>query len=253
MLTEHQKRKFVREGFLRVINVVPKNIIRRAKRAINSSIGQGIDPTKIAIFDGSSFCPELREDPRIIQLATNPPTWGKVAALLGRGRAVKPTSAQIALRFPVQERLKPKKGSWHIDGYPTPTNGVEPDGQVRNFNLLLGVLISEVPASGYGNLAVWPGTHKCLGDYFKENSAFPPPYEKTSKELGFANPPRKELRGNIGDIFLVHYNLGHAVMPNLSEDIRYMCFFRIAVKGLLNHREESLSNIWMDYHGISGK
>ncbi|RZO75509.1 MAG: hypothetical protein EVA68_06775 [OM182 bacterium] len=108
MLTENQKRKFVREGFLRVANIVPKDILRRAKRAINSSIGQGIDPTKIAVFDVSSFCPELREDRRIIGLATNPPTWRKVTALLGRGRAIKPTNAQIALRFPVKEHLKPK-------------------------------------------------------------------------------------------------------------------------------------------------
>ena len=109
--------------------------------------------------------------------------------------------------------------------------------------MLLGVLISDVPQPGCGNLTVWPGTYKGLGNYFSENPAFPPLYEKTSEELGFANPPRKELSGKIGDIFLVHYNLGHAVMPNLLEDIRYMCFFRIAVKGLLDHREESLSNI----------
>ena len=42
-LTEQQKRSFVRDGFLHVPGAVPSRLVDRARRAINHSIGLGMD------------------------------------------------------------------------------------------------------------------------------------------------------------------------------------------------------------------
>ena len=47
----------------------------------------------------------------------------------------------------------------HLDGIPTPLNGVPTDGQIHNFTILAGVFLSDCPAGDHGNFTVWPGTH----------------------------------------------------------------------------------------------
>ena len=42
----------------------------------------------------------------------------------------------------------------------------------------------------------------------------------------------------------------HAAAPNLSGNIRYMCFFRLSVRGLANHRVESMLDIWRDWPAL---
>ena len=42
----------------------------------------------------------------------------------------------------------------------------------------------------------------------------------------------------------------HAVSPNLSGDIRYMCFFRLSARGLANHRVESMLDIRRDWSAL---
>ena len=41
--------------------------------------------------------------------------------------------------------------------------------------------------------------------------------------------------------------MAHAVSPNLSGEIRYMCFYRLSVRGLANHRVESMLDICRDW------
>ena len=65
--------------------------------------------------------------------------------------------------------------------------------------------------------------------------------------LGGRLPKPVPVTGRAGDIVLAHYQMAHAVSPNLSGDIRYMCFFRLSVRGLANHRVESMLDIWRDW------
>ena len=71
-LTDAEKRFFVQQGFLRVASAVPTSLVRRARRAINHSLGAGIDKRDVARMNAQSFCEELVEDPRLLRLATNP-------------------------------------------------------------------------------------------------------------------------------------------------------------------------------------
>ena len=246
MLTDEQKRQFVRDGFVRVSGVVPPRVIARARRAINHSLGAGIDRDQIGRLSNQSFCTDLQDDPRMLRLATTPRVWACVRALLGDRRTATPQSCQIALRFPLPEGTPRKLAGAHIDGYHTPHNGVPDDGVVRNFTLLLGVMLSDVRKPFCGNFTVWPGTHYRMERYFRDHGV-------NSLVGGGIEPLRLRLprpvavTGNAGDIVLAHYQLVHAASPNHSGDIRYMCFFRLSVRGLENHREASMLDIWRDW------
>ena len=249
-LTGEQKRRFVRDGFLHVPGVVPPRLVTRARRAINHSLGAGIHPDERVRLDNQTFSPELTGDPRVLRLATTPAVWSHVRALLGDRRAVRPRFCQIALRFPLPEGAPRAIAGGHIDGYHTPTNGVPDDGVVRNFTLLLGVMLSDVTAPFGGNFTVWPGTHRRLARHFRAHGVnslagggIPP---------GTRLPEPVPLTGRAGDIVLAHYQVVHAASPNLSGDIRYMCFFRLSVRGLENHRVESMLDIWRDWPVLRG-
>ena len=251
MLTEDQKRDFARNGFLRVADVVPPRLVARATRAINTYLGTGIDREQIVRFNNQTFCPELREDPRLLRLATTPEVWSHVRALLGDGRVIRPKTCQIALRFPLPEGTRRRVTGGHIDGYHTPRNGVPDDGIVRSFTMLLGIMLSDVPAPFSGNFTAWPGTHRRLERYFRDHGV------NTLEgggvmSLGLRLTKPVAVTGKAGDIVLAHYQMAHTVSPNLSGDIRYMCFFRLSVRGLASHRVESMLDIWRDWPALRG-
>ena len=245
-LTEEQKRDFVRDGFLHVPGMIPPRLLARARRAINLSLGSGIDRDELTRFSNQSFCTELRSDPRLLRLATTPAVWSHVRTLLGDRRTIKPQGCQIALRFPLPEGTPRRLFGGHVDGYHTPHNGVPDDGVVRNFTLLLGVMLSDVPAPFSGNFTVWPGTHHRMERYFRDHGV-------NSLEggsvgtLGLRLPKPVAVVGKAGDIVLAHYQVAHTASPNLSGDVRYMCFFRLSVRGLADHRVESMLDIWRDW------
>lgn len=252
LLTEGQKRQFVENGFLHVPGVVPPRLLARARRAINHSLGSGIDRDDLVRFNNQTFCAELREDPRLLRLATTPAVWAHVRALLGDRRVAKPGQCQIALRFPLPEGTPRKLGGAHIDGYHTPHNGVPDDGVVRNFTVLLGVMLSDVHEAFSGNFTVWPGTHRRMERYFRDQGVNSLDGGSVDT-LGLRLPKPVAVTGNAGDIVLAHYQVAHTASPNLSGDIRYMCFFRLQVRGLANHRVESMLDIWRDWpllHGL---
>ncbi|MEZ4662293.1 MAG: hypothetical protein R2911_32485 [Caldilineaceae bacterium] len=54
-LSHHQKAEFVRRGFVKVPGVVPQVMVNEALRAINHSLGEGIDPAQVPIFRSRSY------------------------------------------------------------------------------------------------------------------------------------------------------------------------------------------------------
>ena len=292
-LTEAQKRSFVRDGFVHVPDAVPPRLLKRARRAINHSIGSGMDRDDLTRFSNQSFCTELIDDPRLLRLATTPTVWSCVRALLGERRTVRPQRCQIALRFPLPEaphsrvrylafarhrlRLRPKAtptshgtnadvrcalsvictvrgtprkvAGGHIDGYHTPENGVPDDGVVRNFTLLLGIMLSDVREPFSGNFTVWPGTHHRMQRYFRDHGVNSLQGGAVNG-LGLRMPKPVHVLGHAGDTVLAHYQVAHTASPNLSGDVRYMCFFRLSVRNLGSHRVASMLDIWRDWPAL---
>ena len=234
------------QGSLHLPDVVPASLVLRARRAINHSLGAGFDRSDVVQMNARSFCEELVTEPRLVGLATNRPVWSCVRSLLGDGRVERPRECQIALRFPRPEGTPRTLDAPHIDGYRTPDNGLPDDGTVYNFTMLLGIFLSDVDAPLSGNFTVWPGTHLRLERYFREHGVHSLERgEVTASRIRLPRPV--PLTGKSGDIVLAHYQLAHAASPNLSGYIRYMCFFRLSVRGLAGNRVASMLDLWRDW------
>ena len=169
MLSDEQKHTLVRDGFVQLPGAVPRQLIDAALRAINASLGNvGLDPALLPTFRARSYCPELQEAPPIVDLLNESGVLRYVESAVGVGSLDPVRTGQIALRFPSLE--PPRPAHPHLDGMYTPTNGV-PNGTIRNFTALLGVVLSEVTGPDMGNLVVWPGTHRLYEQYFRERGS----------------------------------------------------------------------------------
>lgn len=243
-LTHNQKQHFYEHGYVHIPGVVPQLMVEAAVKAINHSLGEGIDPEQVVIYRSRSFCPELQREPVITQLLTHTPAWALAEALVGAGKLNPVTGGQIALRFPGFQDPPPPPHP-HLDGMHTKHNGV-PEGEIRNFTMLLGVALSDLPAPNSGNFTVWPGTHHQYEQYFRQRE--PAALLEGMPPINLPEP--KQLLAKAGDVMLVHYQLAHAAAPNVSPYPRYAIYFRLKHQAHDNHNKETLTDIWLDWEGM---
>ncbi len=238
-----QKREFYEQGFLKLSTVVSSKLLNVALRAINHSIGKGMEPRKITTFRAATYCPELSQHPAILDLWHESSAMDIVESAIAPREVQLDGGGQIALRFPVMEA--PGELHPHIDGMYSNGNGVR-KGSLYTFTALAGILLSDVPNRFWGNFTVWPGTHRRLGAYFREHG---------SGMLRRGLPPVKlpqplQLTGRAGDLILCHYLTAHTVVINVSPYIRYAVFFRLKHSNHSFNGHQALTDIWLEWPGI---
>lgn len=243
-LTHEQKKTLYEEGAVHLPGVVPTEVVERALRAINASLGgEGIDPARLTTFRSQSYCPEITKSPAIAGLLHDSPLWSLAESAIGPG-AIKPVNAgQIALRFPTNEA--PRDPQPHIDGMYTPTNGV-PKGTIGNFTALIGVFLSDIPHDYMGNFTIWPGTHRLYEDYFRAHG--PQALLEGMPQVDL--PQSRQVTGRAGDAMLCHYQLGHGIAGNGSPYIRYAVFFRLSYVDHDALHWECMTDIWREWGGM---
>jgi hypothetical protein len=245
-LTYRQKKSMLVEGYIHVKGAVPKLMVDQALKTINHSIGEGIPPVDLPVFRASSFCPELKESPVILDMYNKTPVKELVEDLIGEGMVQPMTWAQIALRFPTLQDT-PTIGQSHLDGMSYPGNGV-PEGEIYNFTMLVGVLLSPVREPFSGNFTVWPGTHTLFEQYFRYHG--PEALLKGMPDVDMPEPV--QTMGEPGDVFLVHQMLAHNGGPNVSPLPRYAVYFRVFHQDhdQKNDWQAPMKDIWKHWPGI---
>ncbi|MCA1992687.1 MAG: phytanoyl-CoA dioxygenase family protein, partial [Coleofasciculus sp. S288] len=218
----NQRQQLLELGWVVIPGVVPKLMVRKVLRAINASIGTGMDTDKLETYHNQSFCPELCNHPLLIDLFMATPAMSLTESVIGDGKVDRPRTAQIGLRFPVQWR-EPSALSPHIDGFYTPQNGVR-KGRIASFTALAGFYLNDVEEDWAGNFTVWSGTHQMFGEYFKSH---PPDPELKDGIPPIDLPKPLQVKAKAGDMILCHYLLAHAAASNLSPWVRYAVFFRL--------------------------
>jgi ectoine hydroxylase-related dioxygenase (phytanoyl-CoA dioxygenase family) len=245
-LTYTQKQEFYQTGYVKIPGVVPQVMIDAAVRAINASVGQGIDPAQVPIYQSRSFCPELQHEAVITDLFNKTPASALAESLIGVGKVQPVGAGQIALRFPtLQDPPAPPRP--HLDGMYTPTNGVTA-GTIRNFTMLLGIALSDVTTPYAGNLTVWPGTHHIYEKYFRENG----PEALLNGMPPVEIPEPVQLFAKAGDMIMAHYELAHGVAQNVSPHPRFAIYFRLFHVDHDQHGHETMSDIWREWEGMGG-
>lgn len=242
-ITGLQKQALSQDGYLVLPGLVPEKLTNVALRAINHSVGTGMDPKDVPTFRANSYCPELRNSPPIIDLLHKTPLWKIAESLVGRGKLRLAGPPQIALRFPAMET--PGELHPHLDGMYSPNNRVR-KGTIQSFTMLAGVFLSNIPNNFWGNFCVWPGTHRLFAEYFQANGTESllnglPPIEM---------PEPQQILAQTGDGLICHYQLAHTVVLNVSPYVRYAIFFRLVHKDHESRKKEALINPWLEWPGI---
>lgn len=270
-------------GFVHVPQAVSSALIRRAKQEINRAIGASTGSADA--FKAKTFASE----PAIVDLFNRSVLPLLCRELLGnvdaRGSAsgasahYKQHVGQLALRFPGDlcesdgcecspEHFEHVRRNWHIDGLPSDFIPGKTDhyGTIHNFDMLCGVLLSDIDEPLSGELCCYKGSHSRLAKhiaetgldrlYAKGNAALP---TGPQTDVLFGSQAHEQVHhcvGKAGDAFLANYMAAHFVAPNTSADIRYAVYFR--VHGLAFDRENpvhqsaSMINPWIHWFGLNG-
>lgn len=243
-LTYQQKKEILENGFVKIPGVVPEVMVNEARRAINHSIGEGMNVEDMPVLRQRSYCPELTNTAIIANLVNKTPALQLAESVIGEGMIQPVSGGQIALRFP-SLMDPPKPAGHHLDGLPSEHNGV-PKNTYGNFTMLLGVILSDVPQPNSGNFTVWPGSHLIYEKHFKEYG--PDVLLGGMPKVDLPEPV--QITGKAGDIVLCHYQVAHASNVNISPNVRYACYYRLNHLDHKSHWKETYSNIWMEWPGI---
>jgi hypothetical protein len=244
LVTNEQKRFLDENGYLKLPGIIPRETVLAALKGINVSIGQnGIDPARLTEFRAQTFCPEIRSEAFISDLFNATPLRQVADELIGEGNIRPAGGGQIALRFP--SSAEARVFGPHIDGTYSPTNGVK-EGTLGSFTALAGVFLSDVTQPLSGNFAVWPGGHKIVEQYARDNG--PQSLVGGLKGIEFGEP--EQILANAGDAVIAHYMLPHSVTGNQSPFPRYAIFFRLKHVKHEEWKWECLTDIWREWEGM---
>lgn len=251
-LTTDQREAFARDGYVVVPSVVGRRQLNSALQAINHWLDTGYDSTQRSIYHARSFAPDLTTDSVITGLLSDSSAFDIAGALVGRSLE-RPHYGQIALRFPVAPGTAPK-GPWpHIDGVPTPDNGVPSDGRLHGFTLLAGVLLSDLPEPGHGNFTVWPGSHLAMARWFSRRGVGvddPDAFFRESAAVAYDVAEPVAVTGRAGDLVLAHYLLMHGVGTHEGPGIRYAVFFRLCAEERSQWGETVFTDPWTEWDAM---
>jgi ectoine hydroxylase-related dioxygenase (phytanoyl-CoA dioxygenase family) len=237
--------QFRRDGYAQFPQTVSQTLVKTARDRILRDIKENYDPNRLVEYNNQSWCPGLRGSPEILSLFKNRPVQSLVNDLLGKN-CFQSDRGQIAIRK-AHNSDQPYEPVPHIDGIPTPHNGLR-GTEIQNFTALAGIFLTEVKTAFAGNFTVWPGSHLVLEKHFRERG-------KAALQEGMPAIPLGEplqLLAKPGDLVLCHYELAHSAAPNVSDDDRIAIFFRLWFKEIVDpeakeQRWHNLTHIWHDW------
>lgn len=258
-LTQQQKRDLYDDGFAALPGVVPDELVHRAVRAINHSLGtQGLHPDALTYLRFRTYCPELSSSPAILDLLYQSPLWNIVQTAIGEGQVSKPTWAQIALRLPraddpipadedvSPERLAPMTP--HIDGakrmpdvpLPQPRQLTPRAGDALLAHYMLGHGIAENTSPDIRYTVYFRFTR-----LDRDEAAGPTPEADSTKVSGFT----ALLGVQLSD--LTHENGGNLTVWPGSHHL-YESYFRDNIAETVADylHPELMADIWQEWDGM---
>jgi hypothetical protein len=248
-LGAEQRAAFARDGYLVVPRIAGRSAVDAALQIANHWLDAGFDSSQRDHYHSRSFAPEHAGAPEIVALLNGTDAFGIAEALVGQELIV-PTSGQITLRFPVALGDEPDALGPHLDGIPTPLNGVPPDGTIHGFTLLAAVFLSDCPAGDHGNFTVWPGTHLETARWLRSRGTRvddPDAFFAGIRDLAAATSQPRPLAVRAGDLVLAHYLLLHSSGRHRGPNIRYAVFYRLQSARRAEPADASLTDPWLEW------
>jgi len=235
-------------GYAHFSRVAPPALLAAARAAIAEDLRLRYDAAREHEYGSRTYCPAIVASRPIMDLYERPPVRDILDAALGF-EALGHSDGQIAIRWAHNvDREHPP--DWHIDGIPSPYNGVPP-GPLDTLTAIVGVFLSTQPRAFAGNLTVWPGSHRILARYFRERG--PQSLYEPLPELDLGAP--EQLVCEAGDVVLMHYQLAHSAAVNTSGVDRIAVYFRTLLRDVDEgrwDRWECLADPWRGWRISDG-
>jgi len=224
-------------GYAHFTRMTPESLMTPARKAIEFDLSSNYDPKRQGEYDNRSYCPDLREAPPIMNLLTESPILNVLDETFGLDQ-IDWDKGQIAIRR-AHNHSEPIPPTPHIDGFSTGLNGLEA-GRIYNHTVTVGVFLTPTTKEFAGNFTVWPGSHYLYERYFRERGPDAMSEPIPTPEIG----PPVQLKCEVGDVVLAHYQLGHSAAVNTSDSDRIAIFFRIWLRAVELDRWHYLTNMW---------
>jgi len=238
-LDREQLLEFGRNGYLVVREVVPRNTIDAAMRAIDDLIAKNRPPDDTR---GPFFYWRNGDELGVFESALlETPAFSIAQSLVLPLRLQKPVQAQISLNIPP---FNHRPGGPHIDGF----NGGERDAVPGTFTMLAGIFLTDESRTNTGNLWVWPGSHLILQNQVRERGTDAFLASKGYPPIELPEP--RVVLGNPGDLLLSHYMLGHNIGGNMSSIIRRMVYYRLRCEGHRERWSECVTDALLEYEPV---
>lgn len=242
-----------KNGFVRLANYLDKDLVAKARKIINKHLGMIKDTEQ---FKGKTGFPELS---RALNIQSSLPDLAQF--LLGRKERRDLDYGQVCLRFPgdlVDMNLESvTKYYAHIDGLASDfIKGVTDHyGTIKNFDLLIGVLLTDLTETNSGEFSVYPSSHMKISEYLKENGMDELKNKGSAafvKNFGdWLGKDYVNCLGKAGDVFVANFLTAHFFMPNDASEIRYAVYFRIKCDEFEDSKEvyceESMLDPWVHW------
>ena len=193
-LTEAERTKFERDGFIVIENALPAPMVEGLIDAVDS-VKAGVD------FIG--------KDDRFLELIDWYRTFPKVWGILGWNIHLYHTHITVTPPVPLEDRPSKKRLHWHQD-----SGRVSLDIEMipaPRISVKIGYFLTDVSEGGRGNFSVIPGSH------LKDEVEYPTD--------GISNPPdAHEVRVPAGTAVIFDRRIWHAGGWNFSDITRKVLF-----------------------------
>lgn len=247
--------RFARDGYVVLPRLLPPALTAPAVREINHRLGAGEHPGRDRYADTHDYLSEYVSSPAVMALAAGPVSE-LAESLLGAGKVMPLSQAQIALRFPAAHDGVVYEPLVHIDG---PYSGMDAkkvlaDRPLR-YSLCAGIFLSDTPKPGMGNFTAYPGTHRLIAREVKRRGLGA---LRCGVEKCIALPAPVQVTGKTGDVVLFHFQLAHDKAPNFSPRIRRMAYFRFWHEDSWNdtsraYLTRAMADPWLEWPLMRGK
>ncbi|MDF0492754.1 phytanoyl-CoA dioxygenase family protein [Bradyrhizobium yuanmingense] len=236
--------EFVQAGFTVCRGLVDNGLVSNAQFAVKQQLCVDLRDAEdhhIRGWTNRTFVPSLQSDDRLLDLYRLSPLATMCQKLVAPFSIAALERAQLQVRLSEQTTgtmAQPVK-HWHCDGVACPHL---PEGQLNSFQLLVGVLLSDLPHARGGAVEFRVGGHRAMAEFFRSGQPLPEGAEVPRSVLEL---PTQAICGAPGDVVISHHLTPHSVGANESSVDRLMVYFRIRVLDHDDIARRQLADPWI--------
>lgn len=235
MLSAEQARAFLAHGSVVVPQLVGPDLRGAALAEINRLVAD-TPPEAGKVGPHFYFLPPPAPGSPFDALLNASGLAALVERLIAPHELETPDHVQVSLILPGWDH---RPGGPHLDGL----SPLEPHDRPGTFTLLAGIMLTDQPAPGHGNLWVWPGSHEVAADYLRRHG---PDALRAQAHPTWPMAPPEPVLGRAGDVLLAQYLLGHNMGGNTSPETRRTVYFRLQATGHRQRWREAVQDPWLE-------